>query len=231
MNYWQGIRIFQNIFRLTTRLVSACLFIWLVGTLAACRVGGEVTADSSQLVVTGTVRPPAAASGSQRLVVVFLDAREVGRAVAKCGAAGCPFRIVIPNLYGVIGQKNEPGGAALFDVGEMAEEEPRTFEAPARPGEPGRSRHIYAAYALAGPVEKLQPELLTGRLGVSPESRIVVIGPAPSTLSGQDITDPQRRFLIIAGLLLACLACLTLFIAGAAIVALVIWSRRRHPVG
>ncbi|OGO42006.1 MAG: hypothetical protein A2Z04_05705 [Chloroflexi bacterium RBG_16_57_9] len=231
MNYWQGTGFFQNISRLTTRLVIACLFIWLVGTLSACRVGGEVTADSSQLVVTGTVRPPAAANGSQRLVVVFLDAREVGRAVARCGPSGCPFRIVIPNPYGVIAQGNEPGGAARFDVGEMAEEEPRTFEAPALPSEPGRSRHIYAAYALTGPAEKLQPEFLTGRLGMSPGSRIVVIGPGPSTLPGQDITGQQSRLLIMAGLLLACLACLTLITAGAVIVALVIWTRRRRPVG
>lgn len=231
MNFGQRTVSSKDSSRLATHLATLCLLLSWALILSACRVGGDTTARPDQLVVTGSVQPQGTATGTSRLVVVFLDAREVGRAVARCGSSGCPFRIVIPNPYGVIGQGNEPGGAARFDVREMAEEEPRTFEAPALPSEPGRSRHIYAAYALTGPVEKLQPEFLTGRLGMSPGSRIVVIGPGLSTLPGQDTIGQQSWLLIIAGILLACLACLTLITAGAVILALVIWTRRRRPMG
>ncbi len=210
--------------------VVITLLVGIAWALSACGAGSQPVADSSQLVVTGVVRPATEARGADRLVVVFLDAREVGRSAARCEPSGCPFRIVVPNTYGLTGQGREPGGAVRMDVGVIGEEESRTFDAPALPTERGRSRHVYAAYALAGPVEQLPPEFLSGRLGMLPGPSVIVITSARPDSQAQDQSG-LLKIVIVAGTLLAFLACLTTTagVAGGAV--LIIWARQRRPVG
>lgn len=208
--------------------ITAGLLGCLAWALSACTARSQIAADPSQLVVTGVIRPAGAASGTERLVVVFLDAREIGRSIAPCGPGGCPFRVVIPNTYGLVGQGREPGGAARLEMGQLGEAEPRTFEAPVLPTERGRTRHVYAVFALAGSVAQLPPEFHTGRLGMLPNGRIVVITERLPTQTSPGQPAQLPPFAIAASILLASLACFNVTVAVIAGVVLILSIRARQ---
>jgi hypothetical protein len=198
---------------------SRRLYLILVGLtlLGLACTAFPTPAAENQLVFQGTVQSLTGEPAVDRLVVLFLDGKEVSRTVTRCGNAACSFGLGVPNLYGLAGSAPSDPGSARIDVGLVPEGESRAFPAAALPEETGRGQHIYVLQVLAGPQESLPAELRAERLGLLPDGSVVAIGgkpPASVTQTGSFDT----RLLAALALALACCSSLLTIVAGVVLV-------------
>lgn len=150
------------------RIILGVLFaVCLAWGASAAHAQGQGRLTVFDGVVVDAQDQPAA----NRLVVVFLNSREVGRAPTSCGGGACRFEILALDEYGV-GDVGPDGLAYVHLNLKVGQPEVIPVQAPGS----GR-RSNYAVMALNQPADQLPDVMQTGRLGLLPDSSVAVIEP------------------------------------------------------
>jgi len=186
----------------------------LVSLAAGCGAFPSLPLAQNRLIFQGQVTSLTGEPADDRLVVAFLNGREVGRTITRCSQMGCTFTLAALWL-------DQAGQApAPVDLGQIPEGESRRYQVPGLPGEPGR--RTYVIQVLAGDKDTLPPEFLSGKLGLLPDGQVLVISAGARPAQGPPWPPgiPTDRT-VIALLLLSCCAGLVAVLAGVAFVILI----------
>lgn len=192
--------------------MGGCVFRVLIVVLClALGLGltGVAQAQAEHVIFEGTVVDAEGQPGVGRLVVIFLNGREVGRAEAECQAGVCRFEVVIADESGV-GVK-EADGLTHVQVNELKVGKP--FLIQGRSTTPGQ-RANYAVIALADTVDRLPERLKQGRLVLFPDGGVAVFEdtrppdlPRPAPRAPVAQTGPAPDFPLWPMALLAVTCC------------------------
>lgn len=199
--------------RVSHRNIPAALILLFL-LAAGCTALPSLPLAQNRLVFQGQVISLTGEPADDRLVVAFLNGREVGRAITRCAGIRCTFTLAAIWL-------DQAGQApAPVDLGQIPEGESRSYEVPGLPGEPGR--RTYVIQVLAGDKDTLPPEFLSGKLGMLPDGQVLVISAGARPAQGPQWPPriPVERT-VIALLLVSCCAGLVAVLAGVAFVILI----------
>jgi hypothetical protein len=205
-----------------------CLVVAVLALLGVSCAAPPGPAAQNQLVFHGTVQSMTGEPALDRLVVVFLDGKEVGRGITQCQATDCSFSVGVPNAYQLADHTPSPSGPAQIEVGLVPEGESRIFPAVTTPDEGNHPQHAYVVQVLAGPQTSLPPEFQAEQLGLLPDGGVVAIGGQPSNVTTSAPAQPGTRLMIVLALALACCSGLVALVAG--VVLVILWSRWTRKV-
>ncbi len=192
--------------------VVAIILTLLAGLAAGCAGFPGLPGAQSHLVLQGQVISVTGQPARDRLVVAFLQGREVGRTTTRCTGELCTFRLALPWPA----EAGEPPAPA--DLGEVPEGESRPYQIQAGP-----ALHTYIVQVLAGDKDELPAEFLSQRLGMLPDGQVVAIEEGGSRAQGPQWTPslPLEGPVLVL-LLLSCWAGFLALLAGAAFVFLAV---------
>ena len=208
--------------------------VWLVvwALVAALALGGTAYAQATpeHVIFDGTVFDAQGQPGVGRVVIVFMNGREVGRDEADCDGKSCHFEIVVADESGV-GQRDSDG-LTYVHVKDLYVGKPQVFVGP---NPPQYQRANYAVMALTQTIDELPEQIKQGRVALFPDGGLVVFEPTrPPALprpqaEGISLATRAAQFpwLAVALLVLTCSGSLfTLLLLGGLIVFLA-WRSRR----
>ena len=210
--------------------------VWLVvwAVVAALVLSRTASADvgPEHVIFEGSVFDAQGQPGVGRVVIVFMNGREVGRDEVDCDGKGCRFEVVVADESGV-GQR-DPDGLVYVHVKDLTVGKPQVFVGP---NPPPYERANYAVMALTQTADELPESIKQGRVALFPDGGLVVFEPTrPPALPRPEplVVSPAARlaqfpWLPVALLALTCAASLfTLLVLGGLVVFLA-WRRRPSP--
>ncbi len=187
--------------------------VWSVVAALVCAalLAGQVAAQGRTAIFEGTVVDDQGQPDPGRLVVVFMNGREVGRNEVTCTADGCRFEIVVADNTN-IGQVGRDG-LVHVPMDTLHAGVPKVVQGTP----PSGPRVTYVVLALTVPAASLPQAMQQGRLGLFPDGGVVVIEdtrppdlPRPAAASPVAQLQASGAFPWLAASLLALVCCLNL---------------------
>lgn len=158
--------------------------VWML-VVALGLVGVAHAQGQEQVIIfDGTVVDAQGQPGVGRLVVVFLNGREVGRDEAVCSDNVCRFEVVIMDNSGLGTLEND--GLTYVHVKDLKVGVPQIFQGPTPPR---NTRSNYAVMALDETIDQLPESAKQGRLAIYPDGGLAVFEPTRPP----DLPRPQPR--------------------------------------
>ena len=204
--------------------------VWLVvwSLLAALVLGGTAYAQATPeyVIFDGTVYDAQGQPGVGRVIIVFMNGREVGRDEADCDGRACRFEIVVADESGV-GQPDRDG-LLYVHVPNLTVGKPQVFVGP---NPPPYQRANYAVMALTQTADELPEPIKEGRVALFPDGGLVVFEPTrPPALPRPEprFATPAAQFpwLAVALLALTCSASLFVLLVLGGLAVFLAWRSR-----
>ncbi len=207
--------------------------VWLVvcSLLAALVLTGTAAAQTPEYVIfDGSVFDAQGQPGVGRVVIVFMNGREVGRDEADCDARACHFEIVVADEAGV-GQRDRDG-LTYVHVNDLYVGKPQVFVGP---HPPQFQRANYAVMALTQTVDELPEQIKQGRVALFPDGGLVVFEPTrppalPRPVAQTSVITANTAafpWLAVGLLVLTCAGSLFTLLALGGLALFVAWRGRR----